>query len=112
MHTFIQKELAPFKSNGQLSPYFVQTLVGMLLDKAEGVFLWIFLATKSLITGIRNQDDEKTLFQRLEELPAELEGLYAEMWRRLNAETPYTSRRQGDTSDMSRSKGRRYPYGG
>ncbi|KAM0282310.1 hypothetical protein ACHAO9_010281 [Fusarium lateritium] len=54
-----------------------------LLRKAQGVFLWLVLATKSLTNGIENGDDEETLHSRLEELPAELEALYEAMWLRL-----------------------------
>ncbi|KAF5685099.1 hypothetical protein FDENT_6390 [Fusarium denticulatum] len=55
-----------------------------LLDKAQGVFLWLALATESVINGIMNGDDQETLSQRLEELPEELESLYQTMWERLN----------------------------
>ncbi|KAF5595957.1 hypothetical protein FPCIR_4223 [Fusarium pseudocircinatum] len=55
-----------------------------LLDKAQGVFLWLALATESVVNGIMNDDDEETLSQRLEELPEELESLYQTMWERLN----------------------------
>ncbi|PNP79870.1 hypothetical protein FNYG_06567 [Fusarium nygamai] len=55
-----------------------------LLQKAQGVFLWLALATKSLTNGIMNGDDQETLSQRLEELPEELESLYQTMWERLN----------------------------
>ncbi|KAH7208175.1 hypothetical protein BKA60DRAFT_684340 [Fusarium oxysporum] len=55
-----------------------------LLGKAQGVFLWLALATKSVTNGIMNDDDQETLSQRLAELPDELESLYQTMWDRLN----------------------------
>ncbi|KAF5965712.1 hypothetical protein FCOIX_12838 [Fusarium coicis] len=55
-----------------------------LLEKAQGVFLWLALATKSVTNGIMNGDDQETLSQRIEELPEELESLYQTMWERLN----------------------------
>ncbi|KAI7759261.1 hypothetical protein LZL87_008638 [Fusarium oxysporum] len=55
-----------------------------LLHKAQRVFLWLALATKSVINRIMNGDDQETLSQRLEELPDELEALYQTMWERLN----------------------------
>ncbi|SCO78780.1 related to small s protein [Fusarium oxysporum] len=55
-----------------------------LLGKAQGVFLWLALAAKSVTNGIINGDDQETLSQRLAELPDELESLYQTMWERLN----------------------------
>ncbi|KAF4949175.1 hypothetical protein FGADI_9092 [Fusarium gaditjirri] len=56
----------------------------ILLAKAQGVFLWLALATKSVTSGILNGDDQETLIRRLEQLPEELESLYQTMWERLN----------------------------
>ncbi|KAF5976215.1 hypothetical protein FBULB1_7037 [Fusarium bulbicola] len=55
-----------------------------LLGKAQGVFLWLALASKSVTSGILNGDDQETLSQRLEELPEKLKYLYQTMWERLN----------------------------
>ncbi|KAH6892523.1 hypothetical protein B0T10DRAFT_295192 [Thelonectria olida] len=84
MAAYVHKEFAKLHDKGQVSSVLLKDLTHKLLDKAEGVFLWLFLATKSLINGIQNCDDKTTLHQRLEQLPAELEGLYADMWERLN----------------------------
>lgn len=55
-----------------------------LLAKAQGVFLWLALATKSVTDGILIGDDQEFVSKRLEELPEELESLYRTMWERLN----------------------------
>ncbi|KAG4293609.1 hypothetical protein FPRO06_00194 [Fusarium proliferatum] len=55
-----------------------------LLAKAQGVFLWLALATKSVTDGILIGDDREFVSKRLEELPEELESLYRTMWERLN----------------------------
>nr|RBQ87327.1 hypothetical protein FVER53263_00165 [Fusarium verticillioides] len=55
-----------------------------LLEKAQGVFLWLYLASESVMHGIMNGDDRETLSKRLDELPEELESLYQKMWERLN----------------------------
>jgi hypothetical protein len=47
-----------------------------VIDKAEGVFLWVELVVKSLLLGIRNQDDVAILRQRLVSMPQKLEDLY------------------------------------
>ncbi|UZP37080.1 hypothetical protein NXS19_004896 [Fusarium pseudograminearum] len=84
MAVYIHKELARF-SAGVISSPLAEKLTSTLLEKAQGVFLWLFLAKNSLVTGIENGDDEETLMERLEELPSELEELYESMWSRLNA---------------------------
>ncbi|KAF4334898.1 small s [Fusarium beomiforme] len=68
----------------QVSNLPLETFTVMLLNKAQGVFLWLVLATRSVIKGIMNGDDKETLSRRLEELPEELEALYNSMWERLN----------------------------
>ena len=61
-----------------------QDLVGELLRKAQGVFLWLVLAVNSLRRGISNGDSLDDLQQRLKAMPADLTRLYEEMWLRLD----------------------------
>lgn len=84
MFTFVHKELEHFLSNNTISSKTHKMLTKNLVRKAEGVFLWLHLATRSLATGIQNEDSEEMLRARLEEFPNELEQLYASMWQRLN----------------------------
>ncbi|KAH7139971.1 hypothetical protein B0J13DRAFT_558726 [Dactylonectria estremocensis] len=86
MKVHVHKQLRQFNANGQISSSLLEKLTYLLLNKAQGVFLWLFLATRSLVKGIQSSDDEKTLLRRLEQLPRELKDLYADMWRRLNGE--------------------------
>ncbi|KAH7166479.1 hypothetical protein EDB81DRAFT_943351 [Dactylonectria macrodidyma] len=83
MSVYVHKELKPFNASGEISSSLLEELTRGLLYKAQGVFLWLFLATRSLINGVQNRDDEGTLLQRFKELPEELEDLYADMWKRL-----------------------------
>ncbi|CVK84937.1 related to small s protein [Fusarium mangiferae] len=62
----------------------VEKFTDTLLGKAQGVFLWLALATKSVTDGILIGDDQEFISKRLEELPEELESLYQTMWERLN----------------------------
>ena len=48
-------------------------------DRADGVFLWVEIAVRSQIEGLRNEDSPEQLAQRLGQLPDEIEGIYAEM---------------------------------
>jgi NACHT domain len=47
-----------------------------VIEKAEGVFLWVVIVVRSLLLGIRNQDDIMILRQRLMSMPQTLEDLY------------------------------------
>ncbi|KAI1455213.1 hypothetical protein F4805DRAFT_285790 [Annulohypoxylon moriforme] len=64
-----------------------QKITRILVEKAEGVFLWLHLATGSLIRGLGMDDTIKVLYQRLEEMPNELSSLYSDMWKRMNGDT-------------------------
>lgn len=82
MIVFVRKKLRPLLDNE--SPLFHRLRRG-LVDKAQGVFLWLHLATTSIIEGITNHDPEDMLLHRLHGLPGDLEKLYIDMWQRLNA---------------------------
>ncbi|KAF5720607.1 hypothetical protein FMUND_4095 [Fusarium mundagurra] len=83
MVIYIRQEFEILPQN-QPADLLLKDFTRILLHKAQGVFLWLALATKSVINGIMNGDDQETLSQRLEELPEELESLYQTMWERLN----------------------------
>ncbi|KAM0345605.1 hypothetical protein ACHAPU_006258 [Fusarium lateritium] len=84
MRAFVCKELRPFTSNGTISHDTYGMLENHLIWKAEGVFLWLYLATRNVKAGILHQDSEQTLLSRLQQLPNELEELYTDMWKRMN----------------------------
>jgi hypothetical protein len=47
-----------------------------VIEKAEGVFLWVQIVVKSLLLGIRQEDDIEMLRQRLIAMPPRVEDLY------------------------------------
>ncbi|KAK0298695.1 hypothetical protein LTR54_017783 [Friedmanniomyces endolithicus] len=53
-----------------------QRLVEEIQEISQGVFLWVFLAVRSLLRGLGEHDDVETLLDRLRELPPELERLF------------------------------------
>ena len=55
----------------------------MVLDKAEGIFLWVDLALKLLLRGLDNKDSWETMEKRLNLLSKTIESLYSHMWSRL-----------------------------
>ena len=50
-----------------------QHLVESVRERAEGVFLWVFLVIRSLLSGLTEDDDIPMLQRRLEKLPTDLE---------------------------------------
>lgn len=64
----------------------IDKFIKLMGKKADGVFLWVHYALKSLLRGLRNEDDFEVLLMRLEELPSGMEQLYQQMWHRLNGD--------------------------
>ena len=56
-----------------------------LAEKAEGVFLWARFAVKEIVNGYAEGDDIGELNQRLEEIPSDMDELYAHIFRRMNS---------------------------
>ncbi|CVL08453.1 related to small s protein [Fusarium proliferatum] len=88
MLVFVQKKFHKLSSDIQVSSETIRNLRHKLVDKALGVFLWLHLATRSVIEGIENVDSEDMLFSRLNALPGNLESLYIDLWQRMNAKSP------------------------
>lgn len=51
-------------------------LVSSITDRAQGVFLWVYLVVRSLIRGLVNADSMGDLQRRLDELPRQLEPFF------------------------------------
>ncbi|KAL6854791.1 hypothetical protein ACO1O0_005918 [Amphichorda felina] len=79
MKAYALSQFKSLETEEQLTPDLLETLVQKLLSKAQGVFLWLRLAVRSLIDGIEYEDPEDKLFQRLDQLPRELDELYADI---------------------------------
>jgi hypothetical protein len=62
-----------FKSHPTQKVDFVKEI----LSKANGVFLWVHLVTRSLLNGIKYGGDVTTLQNRLKATPPKSEDLYA-----------------------------------
>ncbi|ENH73409.1 hypothetical protein FOC1_g10008895 [Fusarium oxysporum f. sp. cubense race 1] len=88
MLVFVQKRFRELSPNSRVSSETSRNLRWKLADKAQGVFLWLYLATRSVIDGIENTDSENMLFARLNALPGDLENLYIDLWQRMNAKSP------------------------
>lgn len=65
------------------SPSRLSQLKNEIVERAEGVFLWVDLAVKDQIEGVRNGDSIELLEERLRLLPEEMTDLYARMLDRI-----------------------------
>lgn len=50
-----------------------------IVERAQGVFLWVILVVNYLRGGLRNNDDYSDLLQRLNDLPDDLEEYFKYM---------------------------------
>ena len=69
---YIHGRLTPLLRN---RPNFTP-LVTRIIDKAQGVFLWVFLVVRSLREGLEEGDSITILHKRLEEFPSDLEDYF------------------------------------
>ncbi|KAM5360167.1 hypothetical protein ACJZ2D_013928 [Fusarium nematophilum] len=76
---FVQANLTEsthWKYLSAMSPTDAESVMREIVERADGVFLWVVLVVRSLIKGLRNGDLFFHLRQRLSQLPAELERLF------------------------------------
>ena len=66
--------------DGQTTSEIAQEIV----KRANGVFLWVSLAVKDQMEGIRNDDDPGTLWDRLRTMPPEIEDVYVHLLNRIS----------------------------
>ncbi|KAI1101033.1 hypothetical protein F4804DRAFT_24420 [Jackrogersella minutella] len=59
-------------------------LAAEISEKANGVFLWVFLVVRELLRGLNEADDFSTLQERLRRLPADLEKYFQHMLNQLD----------------------------
>jgi hypothetical protein len=61
------------------------SLVNEVVERADGVFLWVRLVVKSLLDGIRSRDDVQVLQKRLRAVPRDLELLYKHLLNQIDS---------------------------
>ncbi|KAF2084499.1 hypothetical protein K490DRAFT_48938, partial [Saccharata proteae CBS 121410] len=91
LHQLTEKDIASYVSDTirshshmkrleEKQPWECKRLINKIINTAAGVFLWVNLAVKSLLSGLRNCDRIENLQDRLEELPPDLENLIKHMY--------------------------------
>lgn len=74
----------PFQAEGLDARY--KALVNKIVDRAQGVFLWVQLVVKSLLRGLENRDYINELEARLEAIPDDLDEYLEQMFDRIGRE--------------------------
>ncbi|KAK6815115.1 hypothetical protein RU639_008507 [Aspergillus parasiticus] len=69
----------------QREPDRARDLETAVVDKASGVFLWVYLVVGSLLAGIQNGDSIADLRKRLAALPSDLEQLFEKLLNTVDA---------------------------
>ena len=59
--------------------YEMNSLKSQIVARAEGFFLWVSLAVKDQIRGLKNDDSPKQMQERLASLPSEIDRMYLRM---------------------------------
>jgi hypothetical protein len=84
----------------------LKDLVEDIIDKADGVFLWVILVVASLLNGIQGADSIEDLQETLHRLPEDLEKLYEHIFSRLDERY---RRQASQYFAMARYHGEMYP---
>lgn len=82
-----------FKSEAQLTNF-----AGLISERAQGVFLWVFLVINSLRDGLINGDTITDFQRRLDALPSDLESMFKHM---LNQVDPFYHQYMSETIQMT-----------
>lgn len=68
-----------FRRPARDNPKAAQKLISDVVNKSDGVFLWVRVVVQSLLTGLMSHDGLPDLEKRLNILPRDLEDLYEHM---------------------------------
>lgn len=68
----------------QISTGKADEIINEIIEKSQGVFLWVFLVVQSLIEGLRNHDRLSQLQKRLRDFPSDLHKFFAHIFRSLD----------------------------
>ena len=79
VNKFQDKEVLRILPTAAEASDWLEWMKNNILDRAEGVFLWVDLAVKDQIRGLKNGDSLRQLEESLECLPDEIEDIYARM---------------------------------
>lgn len=69
----------PLWNSSRFNSNFKASIIEEITERAQGVFLWVFLVTNSLRNGLSNGDTKFDLHSRLRSLPTDLDKFFKHM---------------------------------
>ncbi|KAK4973356.1 hypothetical protein LTR42_005341 [Elasticomyces elasticus] len=75
LYVYVSAKLDVVSADGDRKEEMIRAVV----DPASGVFLWAVLVTQSFVRGHKSGDDWEVLHDRLNQMPKDLEALFAQM---------------------------------
>ncbi|KAK8043411.1 hypothetical protein PG993_005841 [Apiospora rasikravindrae] len=85
-------------------------LVDSLVDKAEGVFLWLCLTVREITKALNQDETIEFLSHRILSLPGDLVDLYADMWARVNNDSDHLKTRAASYLQLAMAAPWKYPF--
>lgn len=74
---------AEFRSLDVAAPR-AEEIIAEVVEKSQGVFLWVILVVRSLVEGLRNQDRLSQLEARLRHFPSDMEEFFGHMFNSID----------------------------
>jgi len=81
-------------------------IIAQITERAQGVFLWVFLVTRQLKEGLTNHDTEEDLRRRLDDIPADLEEFFTKI---LSSVDQFYRRKMAGTLKIALAAGKPLP---
>lgn len=81
-----------FSSLARREPEAAPALLREIVEKADGVFVWVKLVVRNLLSGLRNRDDLVELSEKLQRLPREIKPLYKRLFELIEPYERWASR--------------------
>ena len=82
---YVNEKLRGHQNFPQIDREEADDIVNEIIDKSQGVFLWVWLAVRSLVEGLRNRDSLVLLRTRLLAFPNDLDQFFRHMFDSLDA---------------------------
>ncbi|ETS75111.1 hypothetical protein PFICI_13595 [Pestalotiopsis fici W106-1] len=77
IYAYCREKLGQDRKGKNLPEQDREELIRAIAKKSQGVFLWTFLVVRQLLNALRNEDPLRVLRKRVDEVPVQLEELYA-----------------------------------
>ena len=84
MEIYVRSELNENRSFGSFAQKDRRSIEEQIVDKAQGVWLWVYLVVRDILRDIKGEEDFEHLQSRIDSFPAELELYFADTLNRID----------------------------